>query len=59
MLETAEIVALRYSVTREMQDAYALQSQQRHAAAQAERRFAAEIVPLPSCMLLPSREGEN
>jgi acetyl-CoA C-acetyltransferase len=59
MLETTEIVALRYSVTREMQDAYALQSQQRHAAAQAERRPAAEIVPLPSRMLLPSREGEN
>jgi acetyl-CoA C-acetyltransferase len=59
MLEAAEIVALRYSVTREMQDAYALQSQQRHAAAQAERRPAAEIVPLPSRMLLPSREGEN
>jgi len=59
MLETAEMVAERYGVTRAMQDAYALQSQRRHAAAQAERRFAAEMVPMPSRMLLPPREGEN
>jgi acetyl-CoA C-acetyltransferase len=52
MLETAEIVAQRYGVTREVQDAYALQSQTRHAAAQAEGRFAAEIVPLESLTLV-------
>ena len=46
MLETAEIVAERYQVTRERQDEYALQSQQRTAAAQAAGRFDAEIVPL-------------
>ena len=50
MLETAEIVAKRYQITRERQDAYALQSQQRTAAAQAAGRFDAEIVPLPSVM---------
>ncbi len=50
MLETAEVVAARYGVGREAQDAYALQSQQRTAAAQAAGRFDAEIVPLPSSM---------
>jgi acetyl-CoA C-acetyltransferase len=50
MLETAEVVAARYRVGREAQDAYALQSQQRTAAAQAAGRFDAEIVPLPSRM---------
>jgi acetyl-CoA C-acetyltransferase len=50
MLETAEIVAERYDISREAQDAYALQSQQRTAAAQAAGRFDAEIVPLPSVM---------
>lgn len=44
MIETAEGVAARYGVTREAQDAYALQSQQRTAAAQAAGRFAEEIV---------------
>ena len=48
MLETAEIVAERYGISREAQDAYALQSQQRTAAAQAAGRFDAEIVPLPT-----------
>jgi acetyl-CoA C-acetyltransferase len=46
MIETAEIVADRYGVSREAQDEYALQSQQRTAAAQAAGRFDAEIVPL-------------
>jgi len=46
MIETAEIVADRHGITREAQDAYALQSQQRTAAAQAAGRFDAEIVPL-------------
>ena len=50
MLETAEIVAERYNVSREAQDAYGLQSQQRVAAAQAAGRFDAEIVPLTSVM---------
>jgi acetyl-CoA C-acetyltransferase len=46
MIETAEIVAERYGVSREAQDAYAYQSQQRTAQAQAAGRFDAEIVPL-------------
>ena len=46
MIETAEIVAERYGITRESQDAYALESQRRTAAAQAQGRFDAEIVPL-------------
>ncbi|SNT27351.1 acetyl-CoA C-acetyltransferase [Noviherbaspirillum humi] len=46
MLQTAEIVARRYGISRERQDAYALQSQQRTAAAQAAGRFDQEIVPL-------------
>jgi len=50
MLETAEVVAARYGVGREAQDSYALQSQQRTAAAQAAGRFDDEIVPLPSRM---------
>lgn len=46
MIETAEVVAQRYGVSRDEQDAYALQSQQRVAAAQNAGRFDAEIVPL-------------
>ncbi|AVD89970.1 acetyl-CoA C-acyltransferase [Pseudomonas sp. SWI44] len=44
MLQTAEWVAKRYRISREQQDAYALQSQQRTAAAQREGRFADEII---------------
>ena len=46
MIETAEIVAERYGVSRERQDQYALQSQQRTAAAQTAGRYSDEIVPL-------------
>lgn len=46
MGRTAEIVARRYGVTREAQDAYALQSQQRTAAAQKQGLFEDEIVPM-------------
>jgi acetyl-CoA C-acetyltransferase len=48
MLQTADNVAKHYHVSREAQDEYALQSQQRVAAAQAAGRFDAEIVPLPA-----------
>ena len=48
MIETADIVARRYGVSRERQDEYALISQQRTAAAQQAGRFDAEIVPLPT-----------
>jgi len=50
MLQTAEIVAKRYGITREAQDVYGLQSQQRTAAAQAAGRFDDEIVPLSATM---------
>lgn len=46
MLQTAEVVANRYGVSREAQDEYSLQSQQRTAAAQAAGKFDDEIVPL-------------
>jgi acetyl-CoA C-acetyltransferase len=55
MLETAEIVAERYGVSREAQDEYALQSQQRTAAAQAAGKFDDEIVPLTSTMLVKDK----
>ncbi len=45
MIDTAEVVAHRYNVSRERQDAYAFQSQRRTADAQAAGRFDAEIVP--------------
>ncbi|MDB5027471.1 MAG: acetyl-CoA acetyltransferase [Candidatus Eremiobacteraeota bacterium] len=48
MLQTADFVAKKYKVSRDVQDEYSLQSQQRVAAAQAAGRFDAEIVPLPT-----------
>jgi acetyl-CoA C-acetyltransferase len=60
MIETAEIVAERYNVSREAQDEYALRSQQRTAAAQQAGRFDDEIVPLPSVMKVTDRNtGES
>jgi acetyl-CoA C-acetyltransferase len=50
MIETAEIVAERYGVSRQHQDEYSLQSQQRTAQAQAEGRFDKEIVPVTTIM---------
>ncbi len=52
MIETAEIVAERYGVSRQAQDEYALQSQQRTARAQAEGRYDAEIAPMTTTMLV-------
>lgn len=51
MLETAEVVARRYGISREQQDEYALESQRRTAAAQEAGAFDDEIVPLPSTKL--------
>jgi acetyl-CoA C-acetyltransferase len=60
MIETAEIVARRYGITREAQDQYALQSQQRVAAACQAGRFDAEIVPLPSRKVITDKaSGET
>jgi acetyl-CoA C-acetyltransferase len=55
MIETAEVVARRYDISRERQDEYALVSQQRIAAAQREGRLDAEIVPLPTTKLVQDK----
>jgi acetyl-CoA C-acetyltransferase len=61
MIETAEIVAERYGVSREAQDEYALQSQQRSAQAQSEGRFDREIAPMTTVMkvLVNKETGET
>ena len=48
MIDTAEVVAKRYNISREAQDEYAVESQRRTAAGQAAGKFDDEIVPLPS-----------
>ena len=50
MIETADIVAKRYNISREYQDEYALQSQQRMAAAQAAGKFKDEIISVKTQM---------
>ena len=60
MGNTAEVVARRYQVTREMQDEYALQSQQRYAKAQQNGYPEEEIVPMSATMKKIDREtGEE
>ncbi len=56
MLQTAEVVGKRYGISREACDAYALQSQQRTAAAQAANLFADEIVPVTATMAVADKE---
>ncbi len=56
MLQTAETVASRYKISREAQDEYALQSQQRTAAAQARGAFDEEIVPVDVVMNIRDKE---
>ncbi|WP_321339218.1 acetyl-CoA C-acyltransferase [uncultured Cohaesibacter sp.] len=56
MIETAELVAERYGITREAQDAYALQSQQRTAQAQKDGRFDEEIIPVEAAKLSKDKE---
>jgi acetyl-CoA C-acetyltransferase len=55
MLETAEVVAARYGISREAQDEYALRSQQRTAEAQAAGRLNAEIAPMTTTMLVTDK----
>jgi acetyl-CoA C-acetyltransferase len=55
MIETAEVVAERYGVSRETQDAFALQSQQRVAAAQAAGRFDAEMISISTAMTVTDK----
>jgi acetyl-CoA C-acetyltransferase len=50
MIDTADIVAERYKVSRDYQDEYALRSQQLIAAAQAAGKFKDEIVPMQTKM---------
>ena len=59
MIDTAEVVAKRYNVDRDVCDEYAFQSQQRTAAAQQAGRFDAEIVPLPSRMAMVNKETKE
>lgn len=56
MLETAEIVADRYNVSRDAQDEYAYQSQMRTAAAQEAGRFDDEIVPMTTIQAVKNKE---
>ena len=55
MLHTAEIVAERYGVSRDAQDAFALMSQERTAAAQASGRFDEEIVPFTTTKVVTDK----
>jgi acetyl-CoA C-acetyltransferase len=55
MLQTAEVVARRYGISREQQDEYALQSQQRTAAAQQAGLFAEEIIPVTATVALKDK----
>jgi len=59
MLHTAEVVAERYEVSREDQDAYAYESQMRTAAAQEAGRLDEEIVPLESVQLIQDKETKE
>jgi len=59
MIDTAEVVAKRYEVSREAQDEYSLQSQMRTAAGQEAGKFDDEIVPLPSNMGVMDRETKE
>jgi acetyl-CoA acetyltransferase family protein len=57
MIETAENVARRYGITREAQDAYAVESQRRTAAAQEAGRFDAEIAPFEVTQRIVDKAG--
>jgi acetyl-CoA C-acetyltransferase len=60
MIETADIVAERYKVSREYQDEYSLESQRRTAAAQDAGLFDNEIVPMDTRMIVTNKEtGET
>jgi len=57
MIQTADEVAARYGISREAQDAFALQSQQRTAAAQQAGRFDEEIIPIAARKSLSDKQG--
>jgi len=57
MLETAELVAKRYGIAKEDQDAYGVRSHQRAAAAQEAGLFKEEIVPMSTIMAVTEKDG--
>jgi acetyl-CoA C-acetyltransferase len=57
MIDTADVVAERYGVSREAQDEYALTSQMRTAAAQQAGKFDDEIVPLTTVKMMANKEN--
>ena len=59
MLQTAEVVAKRYNVSRDRQDEYGYQSQVRTAAAQAAGKFDDEIVPMTATMAMVNKETKE
>jgi len=59
MLGTAEVVAKRYNISRDAMDEYALQSQQRTAAAQAAGYYDKEIVPVTATMAIVNKETKE
>jgi acetyl-CoA C-acetyltransferase len=59
MIDTADIVAERYKLSREYQDEYSLESQRRMAAAQQANKFADEIVPMKTKMKLVNKETKE
>jgi acetyl-CoA C-acetyltransferase len=59
MLQTAEVVAKRYKISRDAQDEYALRSQQRTAAAQAAGKFDDEIVAVTATMNIVNKETKE
>src|SRR6202044_2459206 len=59
MIDTADIVAERYKLSREYQDEYSLESQRRMAAAQQEQKFKDEIVPMKTKMKLVNKETKE
>ncbi len=59
MIDTAEVVAKRYGISREAQDEYSFQSQMRTAAAQQAGRFDHEIVPMTAKMAMVNKETKE
>ena len=59
MIDTAEVVAKRYDISRERQDEYGLQSQKRVAAAREAGRFDAEIAPINARMAVVDKETKE
>jgi acetyl-CoA C-acetyltransferase len=59
MLDTAEVVAKRYAISRDRQDEYSLESQMRTASAHANGKFDDEIVPISTVMSVTNKETKE